>query len=204
MTARTGLGYIITELRGLIDAGTADYTVSGAAYWTDDQLQAILDNHRRDVTLLELDAREQYSTGGTLEYYDYYATPFGYFEQTTGGSQIFYVQAADYQLMGTATYTPDYRRGVVTFGTNTGGSTYYLTGRAYDIYGAAADIWRRKAAHYTTSVNFSTDNHSVSMGAVIENCLKMSEYYATQAGQTTGGAPGMGAAGIIRSDTDWE
>jgi hypothetical protein len=201
MTARTGLSYIITELRGMTDAGTADYTVAGAAYWTDDQLQVILDNHRHDLTLVELQAREQYSSGGTLQYFDYYA-PYGYFEQTTGGSAIFYVQDGSYAIMGTTTYTPDYRRGVVSFAADTSGSTYYLTGRSYDIYGAAADIWRRKASHYTTSVNFSTDNHSVSMGAVIENCLKMAQYYQAQAGTTSGGA--MGATTIERPDTDWQ
>jgi hypothetical protein len=53
-----------------------------------------------------------------------------------------------------------------------------LTGRSYDIYAAAADIWRRKAAHYaSSSFDFSTDNHSIKRSQVYKHCLEMAEHY---------------------------
>ena len=43
MTARTGMSDIISTVRGMCNAGTADYTAGTAVYWTDDQLQGYLD-----------------------------------------------------------------------------------------------------------------------------------------------------------------
>ena len=47
MTARTGMADLITELRGFVEAGTADYSIVGSAgttnYWDDTQLQNILE-----------------------------------------------------------------------------------------------------------------------------------------------------------------
>jgi len=41
---------LITELRGMAEAGTADYSIIGSAgttnYWDDGQLQNVLDVHR--------------------------------------------------------------------------------------------------------------------------------------------------------------
>ena len=49
MSARTGMANLIIRLRGMVQSGTADYTVAGSAYWTDDQLQDGLDKYRRDI-----------------------------------------------------------------------------------------------------------------------------------------------------------
>lgn len=179
--ARSGMASLITELRGLVEAGTADYTIVGSAgttsYWADDQVQDILDIHRTDVVFEELSMFPVQVAGGSLSYQDY-RSAYGYFEQTTGGSSIFYVQDGTGATIGTSTYTPDYRRGQIQFSADQVGTTYYLTARSYDLKAAAADIWRRKAAHYApTSFNFSTDNHSISREQVYKHCLEMAEYF---------------------------
>ena len=38
--ARAGMANLITEMRVLCQAGTADYSVAGVAYFSDDQIQA--------------------------------------------------------------------------------------------------------------------------------------------------------------------
>lgn len=177
MTARTGLANLIEELRGMCEAGTADYTVGATAYWNDDQMQNILDTHRKDIVFEQLQMYPTQIAGGSLSYNDYRSS-FGYYEATTGGTAIFYVQDSTGAVQGTALYTPDYRRGQIQFASNQSGTVYYLTGRSYDLDAAAAEVWRRKAAHYApTSFDFSTDNHSVRRSQVYQHCLEMAQHF---------------------------
>lgn len=183
MTARAGMTELIGRLRGMAQAGTADYTIGAVTWWTDDQLQDRLDFHRQDVYRAQMHAQQVYNAG-SVEYHDYYS---GYtnLEATTGGTAVFYVEDAAGSAVGTALYTPDYNRGVVTFAADTGGSTYYLYGRSYDLNAAAADVWREKAGQYAMAVNFSTDNHRIDRGEIIKNCLSMAAYYDGQTGGNT-------------------
>jgi len=174
---------LITTLRGYTQVGTADYAVGTVNYWSDDQLQDRLDAHRQDVYRAPLQPIQTYS-GGTVVYHDYHSA-YSNLEATSGGTAIFYVEDAAGSAVGTALYTPDYNRGVITFAADTGGSSYYLYGRAYDMNAAAADVWRQKAGHYATAVNFSTDNHRIDRGEIIKNCLSMAGFYAQQSGATT-------------------
>ena len=175
MTARTTMATLITRLRGFAQAGTADYSVSGTTYWTDNQLQDVLDAHRQDVYRALMQPVQIYN-GGTVEYHDYFSG-INNFEATSGGTSIFYVEDAAGSAVGTALYTPDYNRGVVTFTADTGGLTYYLYGRTYDLNAAAAEVWRTKAGQYAMAVNFSTDNHRIDRGKIIENCFAMADHY---------------------------
>lgn len=180
--ARSGLSSLITELRGMTEAGTADYTVTGSTYWTDDHLQDVLDIHRTDVIFQPLAMYPAQVQGGSLSYRDYRAAN-GYLETTTGGTSVFYLQDATGETIGTSNYTPDYRRGVFVFNTDQRGSVYYMTGSSYDLQAAAADVWRRKAAHLApTSFDFSTDNHSISRSQVYQHCLEMASFFEGKSG----------------------
>jgi hypothetical protein len=183
MAARTGMSDLINRLRGLTQTSTNDYTIGSITWWSDNHLQDFLDKHRQDVYNAQLTPIEEYQ-GGTPVYLNYYS---GYhnFEQTTGGTAIFYITDGVGAAVGTALYTPDYNRGAVTFAADTGGSTYYLYGRSYNLNAAAADIWRHKAGQYATAVNFSTDNHRIDRGEIIKNCLSMAAYYDQQTGATS-------------------
>lgn len=174
--ARTGMSNLITELRGMTEAGTADYSLGSTTYWSDDQLQDILDINRADVIFEQLDIYPQQAAGSQV--YKDYRSQHDFFEATTGGTSILYIQDGIGNTIGSSNYTPDYRRGQFQFSADQMGSVYYLTGRSYDLNSAAADIWRRKAAHYApTSFNFSTDNHSISRSQVYDHCVQMAEHF---------------------------
>jgi hypothetical protein len=179
MAARSTMAELILRLRGLTNAGTADYSLGTANFWDDTHLQEVLDRHRVDV-MREVVAPQAKHVGGTVEYHDYYSQ-FGNLEATNGGTAIFYMEAAAGADIGTANYSVDYQNGVVSFPADQKGSVYYLTGRSFDMNGAAADVWRQKASHFTEHYDFSTDNHSLKRGQVIDNCLKMSSHYAAMA-----------------------
>jgi hypothetical protein len=177
-TARSGMYNLITEVRGMTEAGANDYQIAGTPYWNDAQIQDVLDIHRRDVISEMLQIYPTQTTGGSLLYQDYRSS-YGYYEATTGGTAILYLQ--DSTGANVSGYTADYRRGQFQFSATQNGTIYYLTGRSYDLKAAAADIWRRKAAHYAlTSFDFSTDNHSVSRSQVYTHCLEMANYFDGQ------------------------
>jgi len=174
--ARAGLSNLITELRSMSEAGTADYSLGASSFWSDDHLQDVLDVNRKDIVFEQLQMYPYQVAAGSLSYTDY-RSGNGYYEATTGGTAIFYVQDSTGAQVGTASYTPDYRRGQIQFGSDQRSSVYYLTGRSYDLEAAAAEIWRRKASHYANSFDFSTDNHSISRSQVYKHCLEMAEYF---------------------------
>lgn len=177
--SRSTLATLIDQLRGLTDAGHADYNLGTAVYWDADQLQAVLDRHRLDVRREPLHAVVDYLSGGTVRYLEY-RSAHAHFETTDGGTAVFVVEDSTGADVGTASYTPDYLRGVITFGADQAGTAYYLTGRAYDLNAAAADVWRMKAANVAKYYDFSTDNHSMSRSQMHKHYLEMADYYAGQ------------------------
>lgn len=190
--ARSTMSLLIQDLRGMTDTTYDDYTVGQLRYWTDDQLNNVLDRRRREVFRHPLSPIETYSAG-TVQYLDY-PLPFSHLERTSGGTAIFYIQDGTNTTIGTANYTIDYNRGYITFNSNTSGSVYYLYARHYDMDAAAADVWRQKASHYTTAFDFSTDNHSVKRGDLMKHCLDMADYYEKRS------SGGTNVVTMIRSD----
>lgn len=189
MTARTGLANLITELRGLTEAGTADYTVTSSTYWSDDHLQNVLDLHRTDLIYQPLQIYPTVTTAGSSLYQDYRA-PVGMLEETTGGTAVFYIQDSSGETIGSANYVPDYRRGQIQFNASQGGTIYYLTARSYDLNAAAAEVWRKKAAHVApTSFDFSTDNHSISRSQVYLHCLEMADFFEGKSNNSVTSVP---------------
>jgi hypothetical protein len=120
---------------------------------------------------------------------------FGNIEQTTGGTSIFYVQDGNYNTVGTALYSSDYRRGKFTFATSTEGTTsFYATGRSYDLNASAAEIWRIKANHLTTAFDFSTDNTSVKKSQIYKHFSERAAHFESLS------SAGVNHASIRRSD----
>lgn len=152
MTMRTTMADLVTTLRGMTNAGTADYTAGTVVYWTNDQLQSVLDQHRVDINYAAMESIPTYGAGTTT--YTEYRSNVTWWENTPT------LQTAGGVSAGTAyTFYPE--RGVVIFNADTGGSTIYITGHTYDVYRAAADVWRKKAAYYATAYDIKTDNHDL-------------------------------------------
>ena len=168
----------------MTEAGTADYTISSTTYWTDNQLQDVLDTNREDIIFSRLEMYPVQVAGGSLSWQDY-RSHYDYLEATTGGTSILYLQDSTGAAIGTANYTTDERRGQFQFSSDQAGSVYYMTGRSYDLNSAAADIWRKKAAHYApTSFDFSTDNHRIDRSQVYKHCVEMADFFENQGGDS--------------------
>jgi hypothetical protein len=183
---------IIEELRGLCEAGSAEYTLGTTVYWGDDVLQDMLDSNRIDLIHEQLIPRP-IVVGGTVSapirypYYQFkkFETGYAFLENTTGGTDVFYLQDGTGSTLGTALWSADYRRGIVNFVNDTLGTAIYYTGSAYDLNATASDVWRNKAAHYApSSFNFSTDNHSISRAQVYEHAVEMTKFFENISGNS--------------------
>ena len=172
MTARTGMADLISQVRGLTYAGTADFTLGTVVYWSDDHIQRALDRTRRDIYQVELEQWPTLGTAGTYEYYEYRA-PYGNLES---GSAVFLLRTFNGATAGTA-LTVDYDAGIITFTADQLGTEYMLTARTYDLNAAAADVWRGKAANSANYFDFKTDNHDIKKSQFHAHCLEMAAYF---------------------------
>ena len=180
MTARTGMTNLIATLRGMAQAGTAEFTLGSLTFFTDDQLQQTLDLYREDVYQLPLVSEPHTGTASVAIYTDLYF-PAGYWEEASGGTAIWAIQDSTGALLGTADYTVNYDAGHVHTTADTLGTAYYLTARQYDLHRAAGDIWRKKAAAAASGVNWSSDNHSFSSAQKYDHYMQMAALFDGQA-----------------------
>jgi hypothetical protein len=179
MTARTGMSQLIEDLRGLTDANPQEWTLGTTVYWADDTLQRVLDNHRTDLQRILCKPWPVYLAGGVINWLTY---QIGY--NNLEGGTVFTLEDATGADIGTAAYTMDYTRGVITFGTDTLGSSMFVTAHSYDMWGAAAEVWRKKGANAAKMYNFSTDGHNLQRSQYWEHCNKQAAYFEAKAEPT--------------------
>ena len=174
MTVRTTMAELIVDLRAMTDAGTSDYTVGGVTFWSDQQLQDVLDGRRAAVRFIQMSAQPDYANGA-FSYTDYILPA----ENMEGGTLL---QVLDNTGGTVGGWTFDRNRGVVTFATDQAGASRFVTGRSYNVNLAAADVWRKKAAHYATAYDVSTDNHSLKRSQLIQHCQAMAREFEARGG----------------------
>jgi hypothetical protein len=142
-------------------------------------IQNMLDSHARELVQVPLTP--------TPPFYRKHTSPYGNLE--TGA--IVYV-GYNQQLTVDTDYTIDLLRGIVT----TPAAEYrrlFLQGTAYDVYGAAADLWMVIAARSVEKVDVQSGKTSLSRSQEYEHALNMSKRYRALAWGVTTKA--------LRSDT---
>lgn len=188
--ARTGMQTLIDTVRGFANAAPDEWEVTSGSsivtYWSDDEIQRVLDRHKTEYIHEPLEPVETYASGQLVVLR--YRTGVHNLE---GGTE-FKVE----DVSGTVTPASiDYARGIVTFATDQSGKSFYWSGFSYDLYAAAADIWRMKASHVAGLVDFSTDGHSVKRSQQAQQYLNMSQYY-----QSRSASEGVQTSRIVRND----
>lgn len=181
-SVRAGMVDLIQNLREMTDTGVNDYKVGGVSYWSDKHLQDKLDIHRTDFVEEALTSIQQVRNGTT--YYQEYRSQYGNLETVASGTSVFKLDNAAGTNQPSSGWSADYQRGVVTFNADTLGSSMLLTGRSYDLNGAAADVWLAKAANASKMYNFSSDGQSFSRNQYYQACMQQASYYQGLAGPT--------------------
>lgn len=184
---------LISRLRDFTAAGTADYTVGGSTYWTDDQLQVVLDRHRIEVFDEQLSPVREIDSSGSAIFREY-RSAYTAFESTDGGTAIFVLRDSTGSRAGTADWTADYENGRITFSSDTGGTVYYLTGRSYDLNAAAADVWTQKASHVADRYSFTADGARFDISKMVEQYERRAARFRAQSR--------IGVREMVRDDLD--
>ena len=189
--ARTGMQTLIDTVRGYANAAPDEWEVTSdssiVTYWDDEEIQRVLDRHKREYIHALLDAQPTYESGSSV--FKQYLLGTGNVES---GTAVFKLEDAAGAVTG---YTVDYARGVVTFTSDQSGKSFWWSGFAYDLDAAAADIWRMKASHVAGLVDFSTDGHSIKRSQQAQQYLTMAGYY-----QSRSASEGVTTAKIVRDD----
>lgn len=180
MAARDGMITVITRLRSMTDAGTADYSIAGTNYWQDDQLQDVLDGHRADIRREALVLQSDAVSAGSVEYHDYYWR-YPNVEAVASGTAAWVVEDSTGADVGTASYEINDRARHIRFTADTEGSAYYLSYRAFDLERAAAEVWEQKAAHVSARYDLKIDNHDMKRSQLREAYLANAREYRRKA-----------------------
>jgi len=193
--ARSGMSALRDELRGMTNAGTLDYTNGTLSYFSDNQLDTIFDKHSVHFVYEEIECVNPARISNNVLVYTEYPLGFDHVEQSTGGTAIFIIQNNTGGTVSASDYTVDYTKGLVTFASDTLGVDYYVTGWAYDINAAAAEVYQMKANSVAGNFDFSTDNHSIKKSQVYDHYIKQVQYYKSLS------KDGSGYGMMIREDS---
>jgi len=180
--ARTSMATLIAHLRELTATSTAELTINGVDYFTDDQLQDALMRHSAIQIRVALYPIGDYD-GSEMVYVRYPLPYYMVWIEGAGddGSAWALVDGNGADAPAHA-FHPHTRQ--IGFDDPTDGRTYYLSATSYNMHRVAATIWSQKAAHSAHRVNFSVDGQAVSAGDYHAHCLKMVAYYEGLAGAT--------------------
>lgn len=154
--SREGMADIILQVRQMAASGTAEYTLGTATFWDDDQIEQVLDRHRTDLVRHRIASEPSYIGSGSVTY-TRHRSEWGNIEE---GTAFFIIEDSVGDNRSTATYTADYRTGVIDFTSDQKGTALYLTARSYDIYAAAGELLEDWAAHESRCFDFNADGQS--------------------------------------------
>jgi len=185
-STRVGMTTLIEELRSMANVGTADYSVAGFGYWTDDQLQRELDKTQQAWRTQMLNALPTQVSGSVI-YQDYRFPDWlgPWIEDPTGGTAVWRVMDGTGNTIGSANYSVNVQARRIIFNSNQLGSVTYLDCYEYDLNKAAASIWRWKAANVAGRVDWASDNHNIKASQARQAALEMARYYSGLAGVQT-------------------
>ena len=189
MAIRSGMQTLVDRLRVLTNAGTAQYTAGTATYWTDTHLQDVLDGHNAWLVDHPLIWRPQTIATSDVEYL---TAVVGYrnWEEAESGTARWVVRDAVGTVIGTATYSTDYRNGRITFTSDQGGTAYYLTGYSYNVYAAAVEVLEHKLAYVDLWYDVSTNHQGFNRSQVMKNLQDLIDKYQEKSGENEPGASG--------------
>lgn len=199
------MDYLIAEVRRLTGAGTSEYTIVNQAaatvtYFTDEQIQRVLDSRRVRLARLPINYEEEYSTSGSTVIFQHASVGYKWLEDTTGGGSNTNCNLTDSQgsIIGTANYTLTAEDGFVSFTADQKGSVRFFTGWMHNPYKAAMDILVSWSTELARQPDFQTDNMRVwrsQKAAAVREQIKVLK-------QMAGLAPQIMMSPMIRDDID--
>ena len=199
---RNGMANLVQRLRQMTEAGISDYTLGDETYWSDNHLQATLDEFRTRKIDLALRVEPDYVNAEYI--YQRYVIPYNAgnaVEGTAGGTDVFRVYDSTGANIAGSVFAFNERDLSITFNNDTEGSARYWSGYSYDLIGAARQTWLMKASHVWNAVNFSVDWQRFDREALYRHCVEMAANFgANLAGGRLGSQGSMKSTKMQRTD----
>ncbi len=169
MATRAGVDYLIAEVRRITGAGTAEFTViiqdaSTVTYYTDEQIEQILDSRRMRLSRHQVEYEPELSEGGGTTVYQHAKVGFAWVEDAGAGGTTNDMKISDNQgsiISGTANYTFSAEDGFLSFGSDQQGSARFITGWVHNPYKASVDVLTSWLNELVKLPDFQTDNMRV-------------------------------------------
>ena len=165
--ARATMTDLIARLRRLLgEPASADPDCPSA--WSDNDLQTALDQHRVEVRYLPMAPEETVSPGGAISYLDFHSVPYRNWESSpvlTDATGTVLTASASELETGHFTFATSQLLGV------------RITGKSYDLYGAAADVLEMHAASVAGRYDFKSGDQSFSRSQHHKHLLGLVEAY---------------------------
>lgn len=190
-SVRAGMIPLIIELRSLTNTAMGDTTINDIPYWSDYQLQGILDRNATQHIDVQLIPIPQYGSSST-EYFKYKIPDEVGKWIETGAS----LSVVDQQGVSVA-HTIDTVQGYVTFSSNTDGEDYFIRCTSYNMRLAAARVWLDKASHRVELIDWKAGGQTLDEDQAYQHCLERAAYFAGSSG-LSGVLTGRSAGGVIR------
>lgn len=188
---RDGMIPLVLDLRSLTSTAMGDTTINDVVYWSDYQLQVILDKYATrhiDVELIPIPQIESSSTA----YYTY-SIPSDvskYIDEST-------VQIVDQYGVVASPSETNILQGYVVFAADTSGDPYYIRCTSYNMRMAAARVWLDKASHRSELIDWKAGGQTLSEDQAYQHCMERAAYFAGSAG-IAGVMSGNKASAVIR------
>lgn len=165
MAARGGITYIVDEVRRLSGAGTAEFTAGTVTFFSDDEIERLLDSRRVRMARypVTFEYEKDYAGSGSIIYHNSFVDGFSWLEDVvTGGSaDNFIVTDARGSLIGTANYTLSPEDGHLKFSADQKGSSRFVTGWLHNPYMGAMDVLTSWQTQLAQQPDWETDNMKV-------------------------------------------
>lgn len=173
MTVRTSMLRPIAVLRRLGNCAYNDQ-FNDTTYWTDEQLQEMLDAAHLVVPPIKLKPILRKENGvfrWWVQMID--IRPYMILEEV---GRVVDVEGYD---VPSTSYTVDYVQKVVQFDPDLApySSQYYFEAPVFHLYEAAANVWQEKANQRVDYVRWKAGNYSVNAEAEYQHCLERARYY---------------------------
>lgn len=170
MSARPTLQTLVNRVRTMIaDDGTLQ-----AQVFTDDTIQEYLDLNRDDVRSLRLTEVPQMTYQGPVLFLDFYSPVGGNWEEDE------MLQNGSWKDVTADVVTKDRIVGKWTFATMPIWPIF-ITGKRFDLYGAAADLMELWASRLKLKFSFSSGNQRMELQQQMQAVLQMAAEFRAKA-----------------------
>lgn len=180
--ARAGMANLIRQLRVNGAAGATDENVNGVLYWTDDQLEDILDRYSSDVNDIQLVTYSRMESGVTVwkQYYLPASVPLDLEGSATVGE--FTVVDTLGNVISASDYTFDLSRRRIDFTVSQAGRSYFLRARAFDLNRATSELWSKKAGLRAELIDWKAGTYNLKEDQVYQHALHEAARWAGKSG----------------------